>query len=63
MGFAAAERASSLKPEAAPELSSYLRDADSGVRHWDAADLQLALTTLKEAADPLGPTSTLRSPP
>ena len=93
--FAAAELASSLKPDATPELKKFLSDADSGVRYWgaagllmrgqaavdagkaellaaltdasasvrvaaaealgrygDAADLQRALATLKEAADP-----------
>ena len=93
--FAAAELASSLKPDAVSELKKFLSDADSGVRYWGAAgllmrgqaavdaskaellaaladssasvrvaaaealgrygaasDLQRALATLKEAADP-----------
>jgi uncharacterized sulfatase len=93
--FAAAERASGLDPGAVPELTTYLGDADSGIRYWGAAgflmrgqaavdaskpeltaaladssasvrvaaaealahygnpaDLQRALTALKEAADP-----------
>lgn len=37
--FAAAELASSLKPDAVPELKKYLSDADSGVRYWGAAGL------------------------
>ncbi len=34
--FAAADVASLMRPEAVPQLKSYLRDADSGVRYWGA---------------------------
>ncbi len=37
--FAAAELATLLQPDAAPELRKYLGDADSGVRYWGAAGL------------------------
>ncbi len=39
--FAAAELASSLHPDALPELKKYLGDADSGVRYWGAAGILL----------------------
>ncbi len=37
--YAAADLASSLKPEAAPALLASLADADSGVRYWSALGL------------------------
>lgn len=39
--FAAAELASSLDPDALPQLKNYLADADSGVRHWGVAGILL----------------------
>ncbi|MEI6645659.1 MAG: sulfatase-like hydrolase/transferase [bacterium] len=37
----AAELASSLNPDALPELKKYLSDSDSGVRYWGAAGILL----------------------
>lgn len=34
--FAAADVATMLRPEAAPQLRAYLKDGDSGVRYWGA---------------------------
>jgi len=48
--FAAAELASSLKPDAVPELKKYLGDADSGVRYWGAAGLLMRGQAAVEAS-------------
>ena len=48
--FAAAEVASLMRPDAAPQLKTYLRDADSGVRYWGAMG---ALMRGKPAVDAL----------
>jgi uncharacterized sulfatase len=37
--FAAAELASSLKPDALPDLKKFLGDTDSGVRYWGATGI------------------------
>ena len=50
--FAAAELASSLKPDAAPALKKLLTDPDSAVRYWGAIGLQMRGSSAVKAARP-----------
>lgn len=50
--FAAAEIASLMKPEAVPQLLSFLSDADSGVRYWGAMGALMRGTAAVDAMNP-----------